>query len=129
MPVHRVNINGKEGWQYGQTGKVYYGPVARRKAEAQAAAIHASQNKRAHITYREVLEKVAAAVARNGLKSPKNPFIQEYDKLCKGFDFNTKPPKPEKPERKKVVQDPKTKTWLKIEWSEDMPEPNIGEQK
>ena len=128
MPVHRVNINGKNGWQYGQTGKIYYGPDARRKAEAQAAAIHAAQSKKAHITYREVLDKMAA-VPTNGLKPPTNPFIKDYNKLCKGFDYNTKPPKPQRPERKKVVQDPKTKTWLKIEWSEDMPEPNIGEQK
>ena len=115
MPVHRVNINGKDGWQYGQTGKVYYGPDARRKAEAQAAAIHASQNKRAHITYREVLDKMAA-VPKNGLKPPTNPYQKDFDKLCKGFDYNTKPPKPEKPKNEKIVEDPRTNQYVKITW-------------
>ena len=39
MPVHKV---GKDGYQWGTTGKVYHGKDARRKAEAQGTAIEKS---------------------------------------------------------------------------------------
>lgn len=42
MPVRKVIKNGKPAYQYGATGKVY---SSRRKAEAQGAAIRASQRK------------------------------------------------------------------------------------
>ena len=118
MPVHRVKVDGKEGWQYGQTGKVYYGPDARKKAEAQAAAIHASQAKRASLTYREVLEKMAAA---NEVKIPKNEFQRAYEKLMKLPGYDTRPPKQKQQDNKIVIRDASTKQWIKIEWSPDAP--------
>ena len=39
MPVHKV---GKDGYQWGKTGKIYRGKDARRKAEAQGTAIEKS---------------------------------------------------------------------------------------
>lgn len=39
MPVHKV---GKDGYQWGRTGKIYFGKNARRKAEAQGKAIEES---------------------------------------------------------------------------------------
>ena len=42
MPVRKVD----GGYQYGSSGKIYYGKGARRKAETQGAAIRASQAKR-----------------------------------------------------------------------------------
>jgi len=39
MPVHKV---GKDGYQWGTTGKVYRAKNARRKAEAQGKAIEES---------------------------------------------------------------------------------------
>ena len=36
MPVHKV---GKDGYQWGTTGKIYRGKDARRKSEAQGRAI------------------------------------------------------------------------------------------
>lgn len=39
MPVHKV---GKDGYQWGNSGKIYRGKDARRKAEAQGKAIIAS---------------------------------------------------------------------------------------
>lgn len=119
MPVHRVKINGKEGWQYGQTGKVYYGQDARRKAEAQAAAIHASQNKKASITYREVLEKMAAA--QRGIKIPYTPAMQEFKKLMRPTGYNFKPRKQEKPKNETVIDDPNSEHVLKITWSKKNP--------
>lgn len=41
MPVHRV----KGGYRYGESGKLYTGKGAKKKAEKQAAAIHISQIK------------------------------------------------------------------------------------
>ena len=46
MPVHKV---GKDGYQWGKTGKIYRGAGARRKAEAQGKAIESTgwtENKR-----------------------------------------------------------------------------------
>lgn len=42
MPVRKVIKNGKPAYQYGTTGKVY---SSREKAEAQGAAIRASQRR------------------------------------------------------------------------------------
>lgn len=42
MPVHKSN----SGYQYGKTGKVYYGPDAKRKAAIQGYAIEKSQEAR-----------------------------------------------------------------------------------
>ena len=39
MPVHKV---GKDGYQWGSSGKVYRGKDAKKKAEAQGQAIRAS---------------------------------------------------------------------------------------
>jgi hypothetical protein len=46
MPLKRCKVGGKWGWKYGDSGKCYTGPDARKKAEKQAAAIKISQNKR-----------------------------------------------------------------------------------
>ena len=79
MPVHRVTIDGVEGWRYGDTGKLYTGKDARRKAIAQAAAIHASQSKRA--SYMDIMEKLAALDAWEPMKlelprGPKMPALK-----------------------------------------------------
>lgn len=42
MPVRKVIKNGKVGYRYGETGKVY---ASRKKAEIQGAAIRASQRR------------------------------------------------------------------------------------
>lgn len=42
MPVRKVIKNGKPAYQYGTTGKIY---SSRKKAEAQGAAIRASQRR------------------------------------------------------------------------------------
>ena len=39
MPVHKV---GKDGYQWGKSGKIYHGKDARRKAEAQGKAIEST---------------------------------------------------------------------------------------
>ena len=39
MPVHKTKDG---GYQWGQTGKIYYGKNARKKAEAQGQAIEKS---------------------------------------------------------------------------------------
>lgn len=39
MPVHKV---GKDGYQWGNTGKVYHGKDAKKKAEIQGQAIKKS---------------------------------------------------------------------------------------
>ena len=39
MPVHKV---GKDGYQWGKTGKVYYGANAKEKAEKQGQAIRST---------------------------------------------------------------------------------------
>lgn len=43
MPVHPVYKNGKIGYQWGKTGKVYFGPQGKQKAQQQGAAIKASE--------------------------------------------------------------------------------------
>lgn len=42
MPVHKTSGG---GYQYGKSGKIYYGAYARQKAHRQAAAIKASQRR------------------------------------------------------------------------------------
>jgi len=42
MPVRKVIENGKIGYQYGTSGKVYTGPGAEAKAKAQERAVFAS---------------------------------------------------------------------------------------
>jgi len=46
MPVHKVTKNGKTGYQWGTTGKAYFGPGAKKKAQDQAQAIYASGYKK-----------------------------------------------------------------------------------
>lgn len=41
MPVHKIH----GGYQYGETGKKYYGKDAKRKAELQARAIEANRHR------------------------------------------------------------------------------------
>lgn len=41
MPLQQV----EDGWRWGDAGKIYRGPNAKRKAMAQAVAIMASQRK------------------------------------------------------------------------------------
>jgi hypothetical protein len=43
MPVHKVIKNGKTGYQWGTTGKAYFGTDAKKQADDQASAIRASQ--------------------------------------------------------------------------------------
>ena len=42
MPVHKVKQNGRTGYQWGTSGKVYFGPNAHKRAVKQAKAIYAS---------------------------------------------------------------------------------------
>ena len=46
MPVHKATKNGKKGFQWGTSGKVYTGPGAKAKAVKQARAIYASGYKK-----------------------------------------------------------------------------------
>lgn len=39
MPLKKCTANGKSGWKWGDAGKCYTGPGAKRKAIAQAVAI------------------------------------------------------------------------------------------
>lgn len=41
MPVHAITEKGRRGYQWGKTGKKYFGSGARAKAEAQGMAIKA----------------------------------------------------------------------------------------
>jgi hypothetical protein len=42
MPVHKATKNGKSGYQWGNSGKVYTGAGAQAKAAAQGRAAHAA---------------------------------------------------------------------------------------
>ena len=42
MPVRKVSLKGKVGYQWGKSGKVYTGPSAKQKAAAQGAAARAA---------------------------------------------------------------------------------------
>jgi hypothetical protein len=42
MPVRQVIQNGKKGYQFGHSGKVYTGPGAEAKARAQERAAYAA---------------------------------------------------------------------------------------
>lgn len=42
MPVRKVTENGRTGYQWGTTGKTYFGPGARAQAEAQGRAARAA---------------------------------------------------------------------------------------
>jgi hypothetical protein len=46
MPVHKVTKKGKVGYQWGTSGKVYWGYAAAQKASAQGRAIYASGYKK-----------------------------------------------------------------------------------
>lgn len=50
MPVHKVRENGRVGYQWGNSGKVYFGPGAMRRATRQGQAAHAAG-------YREAAKK------------------------------------------------------------------------
>lgn len=45
MPIKRCQINGKDGWKYGDVGKCYTGPNGKQKAISQAIAIVSSNPK------------------------------------------------------------------------------------
>jgi hypothetical protein len=47
MPVHKVMVNGKPGYKWGSSGKVYTGPGAAQKAAQQGQAVYASGYKKA----------------------------------------------------------------------------------
>jgi len=49
MPVHKASKQGKSGFQYGTTGKIYIGPGAHLRAVKQAQAIHASQTRQSQM--------------------------------------------------------------------------------
>lgn len=42
MPVHEVTVDGRKGYRWGDSGKVYFGPDAKAKAEAQGRAAYAA---------------------------------------------------------------------------------------
>lgn len=42
MPVHKVRENGKVGYKWGTSGKVYFGSGAAEKAAKQGQAAHAN---------------------------------------------------------------------------------------
>lgn len=42
MPVRKVTQNGKTGYQWGSSGKVFTGPGAKQRAAAQGRAAYAS---------------------------------------------------------------------------------------
>lgn len=42
MPVRKVTTGSRTGYQWGQSGKVYYGSGAKQKAAAQGRAAYAS---------------------------------------------------------------------------------------
>lgn len=42
MPVRKVTVNGRTGYQWGTSGKVYTGPGAQARAQAQGRAAYAS---------------------------------------------------------------------------------------
>lgn len=42
MPVRKVTKDGKTGYQWGTTGRIYTGPGAKEKAAAQGRAAYAS---------------------------------------------------------------------------------------
>jgi hypothetical protein len=45
MPIKQCQINGKDGWKYGDEGTCYTGPEGKRKAISQAIAIISSNPK------------------------------------------------------------------------------------
>lgn len=45
MPIIKVYKNGKTGYKYGKSGKVYFGRGAKKKAEKQMRAIYASKSR------------------------------------------------------------------------------------
>jgi hypothetical protein len=42
MPVHKVRQDGRVGYQWGQSGKVYFGSGAMKRAAQQGQAAHAA---------------------------------------------------------------------------------------
>ncbi len=45
MPIHKIKTKGKQGYQYGNTGKKYTGPNAYAKALKQTRAIQWSKHR------------------------------------------------------------------------------------
>jgi hypothetical protein len=45
MPIKQCQVNGKNGWKYGDEGTCYTGPEGKRKAISQAIAIISSNPK------------------------------------------------------------------------------------
>jgi hypothetical protein len=42
MPIKKCGIKGKSGWKWGNSGKCYVGPGAKKKAGKQAKAAYAN---------------------------------------------------------------------------------------
>lgn len=42
MPVRKVTENGRTGYKWGSSGKTYFGPGAKAKAETQGRAVRAA---------------------------------------------------------------------------------------
>jgi hypothetical protein len=53
MPLIKVRQEGKEGWKFGESGAVYFGPGGRGKARKQGAAIKISQARRRAMNIRK----------------------------------------------------------------------------
>lgn len=69
MPAQRCQIDGQSGWKWGNEGKCYVGPDARRKAEAQGKAI--GREYLAKAAYRSIdfgVPQAVKAELRRGLK-------------------------------------------------------------
>lgn len=56
MPVKRCQINGKQGWKWGDEGTCYTGPDAKERAIRQGIAALRSQARRAGIDEDEYIE-------------------------------------------------------------------------
>ena len=42
MPVHKVTVDGRVGYRWGQHGKIYFGDAGKEKAAAQGRAAYAA---------------------------------------------------------------------------------------
>lgn len=58
MPVKPCTRDGKSGYKYGDSGKCYTGPGARKKATKQGQAIEISRHKPAKSRLTELIESI-----------------------------------------------------------------------
>jgi len=85
MPLQRCQVDGKDGWKYGESGKCYTGPDAKQKAIAQGIAMGEIEVKQAAKQAPVVLSALKLNEERREATAV---FVRSFDGTAKSLDLD-----------------------------------------